>query len=112
MNNTSKVKVMKYISKKKRKVFKKITRTDEGDQARGPYKTGDDTLGKKLETLSRGGKVERSHNKKVGNIINRDLDKRYITNNVLEKYSKRIDNFFQGKKKRKKLKDLVNKRGG
>lgn len=82
---------MNYISKRKRKILKKIKRTSEGDDNKRPYSTADEVLGRKLTLLSRGEKIERSHKKRVGDIINKDLDKRFMTYKVLEKAMKRID---------------------
>lgn len=48
-------------------------------------------LQKHLMLLSRGGKVQRSHKKRVGNIVNRNIEKRY---NALEKMSKRIKDIY------------------
>jgi len=100
---------MKYLTRKYKKMRKRITRTSEGDENRlaygyrDPYKISDDTLGRKLTLLSRGGELERSHNKKVGNVVNRDLNRSLITNDVLAKYIKRINDLHLAKKKKKRI---------
>lgn len=91
---------MKYLSRKKRKIIRKIVRKDEGDGYRDPYKIADDRLGKKLTKLSQGGKIERSHKKKVGNIANMNLDKKYILNNAVAETMKRIEDIYSRKKRK------------
>lgn len=86
---------MKYLSKKTRKLLKRIKqRQHEGDEGKNPYSTADDRLGKKLSSLSRGGFVERSHKSIVGRRVNKDLDKKFMTYKVLEKMMKRIENSY------------------
>ncbi len=94
---------MKYLTRKYRRTRKRITRTNEGDGYRDPYKISDDMLGRKLTLFSRGGELERSHNKKVGNAVNRDLNRSLITNDVLAKYIKRINDLHLAKKKKKRI---------
>lgn len=69
---------MKYISRKKRKLLKRL---------RG----GDDYLDKDIEILSRGGKLQKSHKKRIGDILNKNIEKRY---NAISKVNKRIDDLI------------------
>ncbi len=80
---------MKYESKKTKKIKEKMIE----------YKAKEDLDDNQLERveklrrrrdilLSRGGKYERSHKKRVGNSVNRNIDKRY---NIAAKVLERID---------------------
>ena len=68
---------MNYERKDIQRIKKRLS--GEGDDYKLPYE-------KYLEMLSRGGKLERSYKKRVGNIVNKNLNKRYnIVNKVLKK---------------------------
>jgi hypothetical protein len=68
-------KLMKYNSKKVKKLKEKLIRYHEGDEE--PLERVKKMERKRLTKLSRGGKVERSHKKRVGNIVNKNIEKRY-----------------------------------
>tara|TARA_Y100000034_G_C6867639_1_gene395612 strand:- start:568 stop:819 length:252 start_codon:yes stop_codon:yes gene_type:complete len=76
---------MKYANKKAKKIIERIKkRWNEGDE--DPLKRVENMARKRLTKLSRGGKVERSHKKRVGNIVNKDVEKRYnVANKTLER---------------------------
>ena len=74
---------MTYINKKTKRLKKKIKKiTSEGDQNKHPY----DVM---LQRLSRGGKLERSYKKRVGNIINKSADRYNITLKALKKIGRK-----------------------
>lgn len=66
-------------------------KTNEGDERKNPYRSADERLGKFLTLLSRGEKIERSHKKRVGNIVNKNIDNRYLATSSFEKTMKRIN---------------------
>jgi hypothetical protein len=65
---------VKYKNKKLKKI---ILSMGEGDQNKDPYERIQKILNRRLELFSRGGKRERSHKKRVGNIVNKDINNRY-----------------------------------
>ena len=89
---------MKYYARRTKKLFKKITRTDEGDGYRDPLRTADKMFAKRLTKMSRGGKAERSVNKRVGNVLHRNIDKHLFVNSAVMKLMKRIDNLYMRRK--------------
>ncbi len=102
---------MAYTSKKRKRTFKKMVRDNEGDGYRDPYRTVDDRLSKRNTILTRGGAMERSHKKTVGNRVNKNLDKKLIVNNVLDKYIKRIDDFHSSRRKNAMtVKEMIRKK--
>jgi len=78
---------MKYLNKKTLRLKKKMINSNEGDELKDPMDRYEQWMKRKETKLSRGGKYERSHNKKVGNIVNKNIDKRY---NVAQKTIERI----------------------
>lgn len=90
---------MEYVSKKRKKILNRIKRHNEGDENKNPYSTADERLGRRLEILSRGKKIERSHKMRVGKKVNKDLDKRFAFYKVLDDTMKRIENVYLGKRK-------------
>lgn len=83
---------MKYKSKKLRKKIDKIK-----DPYEDPMEKTKKRLRKRLTLLSTGGKVERSHKNVVGNVANKNIEKRY---NIAAKALERIEN-----EKKKRLKE-------
>ena len=78
---------MKYESKKTRKLKKKIIEYQAKDDLTNDQMERIEKLRRKRDVLlSRGGKIERSHKKRVGNIANKNIDKRYdIAAKVMER---------------------------
>jgi hypothetical protein len=75
---------MPYESKIKKKILKRVK--EAGDSSL--YDDDDEKKKRKRELiLSRGGKVERSHKKRVGDIVNKNVEKRY---SAIEKAKERI----------------------
>jgi hypothetical protein len=64
------------------------------DRMRVASGEGDKAYVHNLSRLSRGGKLVRSHTKRVGDIMRKNLDRRY---NVLDKTRKRIENMSSTK---------------
>jgi hypothetical protein len=93
---------MKYLARKTKKLIKKITRTDEGDGYRQPYRTADDRLKKSLSKISRGGKIEKSHKKKVGEIANPNTNKYMRVKDTVAETLKRIEDIYSSRKKKKR----------
>ena len=81
---------MKYICKKTKEIKQKIV--NPLNKHENKYKT----------PLSRGGAIERSHKKRVGDIVNKNITKRY---DAVSKALERIEN--DKKKKKKKLKEEI-----
>ena len=79
---------MKFRSKKLNNLVIKMA--GEGDEYRDPYEKIKSKQNKKLTPLSRGGKLERSHTKRVGNIANKSVENRY---DAADKALKRISNW-------------------
>ena len=79
---------MKYYSKKTRKKKKKMIEYHGKEDLGADQLERIEKLRRKRDTLlARGGKIERSHKKKVGDIANKNIDKRY---NAAEKVIERI----------------------
>jgi len=92
---------MKYYSKKTRKLKKKMIKYHGKDDIDTSQMDRIERLRRKRDTpLARGGKIERSHKKRVGNAVNRNIDKRY---NTAEKVIQRIS----GKKLKEEWLDTV-----
>jgi hypothetical protein len=72
---------------KNKKIKKIIDQMGEGDQKNSPYERVQKSINKRLEILSRGGSKQRSHKKRVGNIVNKDFENRYT---VVQKALKNI----------------------
>ena len=71
---------MKYVNKKTRKIKKKMVEFKAREDLDDDQLERLERLMRRHGTLlSRGGKYERSHKKRVGNIVNRNIDKRYNT---------------------------------
>jgi len=69
---------MKYYSKKTRKKKKKMIEYHSKENLSvGQLERIEKLKAKRDRLLSRGGKIERSHNKRVGNAVNKNIDKRY-----------------------------------
>jgi hypothetical protein len=69
---------MKYYSKKTRKIKKKMVEyKSKDDLETGQFDRVQKLKKKRDRLLNRGGKVERSHKKVVGNLANKNIDKRY-----------------------------------
>jgi len=78
---------MQYQNRKVKKIKQKLRRYHEGDEE--PLERVEMMRRKQLTKLSRGGKSERSHKKRVGNIVNKNINKRY---NAALKAIERIEN--------------------
>lgn len=76
---------MKYRSKR----LKKIISMMKDENIEKPYKRLDNYLRRRETLYSRGGSLERSSTKTVGDIMNKNIDKRY---NAANEAMKRIDN--------------------
>ena len=71
---------MKYYSKKSKKIKKKMIQYHEKEDLDIDQMERIEKLRRKRDTLlSRGGKHERSHKKRVGDAANKNIDKRYDT---------------------------------
>jgi hypothetical protein len=75
---------MKYKTKTMKKILKNIS-SENGKE--DYYKRLKKLFDRRLEIYSRGGELERSHKKRVGNIVKKDVENRY---SVADKVFKNI----------------------
>ena len=80
---------MVYLNKHNEQILKRMRRpADKGD----PVNRQEKLLARQLAGYSRGGELERSHKKMVGNVVRKNLDKRYDT---INKAHNRIESLYK-----------------